>query len=75
MFHIYYIQGLWYVLHFFIVCCVVKVANSLTKELTSQFPTSYLMDVMGVMYPQYWLQVDVDFFSKALHVVENTLLL
>jgi len=33
------------------------------------------MDVMGVMYPQYWLQVDVEFFSKALHVVENTLLL
>jgi hypothetical protein len=33
------------------------------------------MVVMGVMYPQYWLQVDADFFSKALHIVENTLLL
>jgi hypothetical protein len=49
---------------FFIACCVVGVTHSLTKKLTNQFPTSYLMDVMGVMYPQYWLQVDVKFFFK-----------
>jgi hypothetical protein len=60
---------------FFIVSCVVGFANSLTKELTSRFPTSYLMDVMGVMYSQCGLQVDVEFFSKALHIVESTLLL
>jgi hypothetical protein len=67
--------GLWYVLCIFIVCCVVGVVDSLTKELTNQFPTSYLMDVMGVIYPQYWLQVDANFFLKALHTIGNTLLL
>jgi len=53
----------------------VGVVDSLTKELTNQFPTSYLMDVMGVIYPQYWLQVDANFFLKALHTIGNTLLL
>jgi hypothetical protein len=41
-----------------------KVVDFLTKKLMNRFPTNYLMDVMGVMYPQHWLQVDVEIFFK-----------
>ncbi len=36
----------------------VVVAKSLTLELTSRFITFHIMDVMGICYPQYWLQGD-----------------
>jgi hypothetical protein len=32
----------------------------LTRELMARFPTSNLMDVMGICYLQYWFQGDVE---------------
>ncbi len=49
--------------------------NACEKELTSCFPTNYLMDVMGIMYSYYWPQIDVEEnFQRTLHDVESTLL-
>jgi hypothetical protein len=36
-------------------CCVylTTTVESFTLELTTRFPTSHFMDVMGICYPQY----------------------
>jgi hypothetical protein len=34
----------------------VGIDNSLIRELISKFLLSYLMNVMGIIYHQYWLQ-------------------
>jgi hypothetical protein len=43
-------------------CCVYMTSaiESFTLELTTRFPTSHLMDVMEIYYPQYWLQGDAE---------------
>ncbi len=49
-------------------------------ELIARFASSHLMDVMGICYPQYWLQGDVkeDFYyhlelNKSYYYVERCL--
>ncbi len=36
------------------------VAKALIEELNNWFPTSYLVDVMGLVYPQYWFQKECE---------------
>jgi hypothetical protein len=50
----YYFFGLLFVFYFAIV------VKTLSRELIARFPTSHLMDAMGICYPQYWLQGDVE---------------
>lgn len=38
--------------------------NTLIKESMSYFPTSYLMDVVGLVYLQYWIQDNANRPSK-----------
>lgn len=38
--------------------------NTLIKESMSYFPTSYLMDVVGLVYIQYWIQDNANRPSK-----------
>jgi hypothetical protein len=38
--------------------------NTLIKESMSNFPTSYLMDVVGLVYLQYWIQDNANCRSK-----------
>jgi hypothetical protein len=40
------------------VVLFVAVAKSMILELTSRFLAFYIMDVMGICYPQYWFQGD-----------------
>jgi hypothetical protein len=43
----------------------------LTCELIARFSTSHLMDAMGICYPQYWLQGDVeDNFNRRLMLIK-----
>jgi len=37
----------------------ITIVEFLTRELTARFPTSQLMYVMGICYPQYWFQGDI----------------
>jgi hypothetical protein len=37
-----------------------KFIGPLTMELIARFLASHLMDVIGICYPQYWLQGDVE---------------
>jgi hypothetical protein len=43
-------------------CCVymTTAVESFTIELTTRFPTSHLMDAIGIYCPQYWLQGDAE---------------
>ncbi len=40
--------------------CPTMVAKALIEELNNWFPTSYLVDVMGLVYPQYWFQKECE---------------
>jgi hypothetical protein len=35
---------------------MAKVAKDLIVGLDAQFPKQAVMDAMGIVYPQYWLQ-------------------
>jgi hypothetical protein len=48
-----------------VVVLVIGAADRLIKELSSRFPASNLMDSLGVVYPQYWLQPNADELFEA----------
>jgi hypothetical protein len=39
---------------------MAEVAKGLIAKLDAQFCKQGVMDAMGIVYPQYWLQVDAD---------------
>jgi hypothetical protein len=42
------------------LCGLASVAKNLTGELEIKFPTQNVMNVFGILYPQYWLQLNYD---------------
>ncbi len=53
------------------VDALVGVAETLIQELETRFPTHGVMDAFGIVYPQYWLQVDCETsFPKHLAVIK-----
>jgi hypothetical protein len=54
------------------VCVLARAANGLIHELDIKFPTHFIMDALGIMYPQYWLQANCDMsFGKHLEVLKG----
>jgi hypothetical protein len=45
---------------FSLLLCGIRIAKTLIQELSNCFFASYLMDAMGVVYPQYLLQLDAE---------------
>jgi hypothetical protein len=43
----------------FVLSWMAKVVEGLIAKLDAQFPKQAIVDVAGIVYPQYWLQVDV----------------
>jgi hypothetical protein len=51
----------------FIYGFVAGVVAQLIQELQRRFPEHIVLDALGIIYPQYWLQPDVEItFSKHL---------
>ena len=51
---------------------VAGTTAQLIQELQRHFPEHAVLDAIGIIYPQYWLQVDVEItFSKHLHTLKN----
>jgi hypothetical protein len=48
----------------------VGATNSLTKELTTSFPTSHFMEAMGIIVLQYLLQLNVENFAQHLALLK-----
>jgi carbamoylphosphate synthase large subunit len=36
---------------------LVGASKNLVKKLETKFPTHGVMDVIGIMYPQYWIDM------------------
>jgi hypothetical protein len=49
------------------LCGLAKVAKIIMKELEIKFPAHGVMYVLGIVYPQYWLQLYYD-ASSANHL-------
>ncbi len=55
------------------MCGLTRVAKSLIRELEIMFLAHGVMDILGIVYPQYWLQLDCDaYFAKHLEVLKIT---
>jgi hypothetical protein len=52
---------------------VVEATKKLILELDVQFLEQSILDVMGIVYPQYWLQIYVEFISSTFGNVERLL--
>ena len=51
---------------------VAGMTTQLIQELQRRFPKHAVLDALGIIYPQYWLQPDVDItFSKHLDTLKN----
>jgi len=51
---------------------LVEAATRLIVELDVRFPKQVVLDAMGVIYPQYWLQVDAKMtFPQHLEVLKG----
>jgi hypothetical protein len=47
------------------------VAQELITQLSNRFPTADLMDALGIIYPQYWLEEDANSnFEKHLKILK-----
>ncbi len=58
------------------VCGLIRVTKILIKELEFGFSTHHVMDVPGIVYPQYWLQLHCDaYFAKHLEVLKIVFLM
>jgi hypothetical protein len=52
---------------------LVRAVETLIQELETRFLTHGVMDVLRIVYPQYWLQVDYETsFLKNLVVIKIT---
>ncbi len=57
-----------------VFCCwVVDATKRLILELDVQFLEQSISDAMGIVCPQYWLQIDVEFISSTFGNVERLL--
>jgi len=45
---------------FSLLLCGIRIAKTLIQELSNCFFASYFIDAMGLVYPQYWLQLDAE---------------
>jgi hypothetical protein len=53
---------------------VARFATSLIHELDTKFPTHAIMDVLGIVYSQYWFHLDANVsFKKHLEVLKVAL--
>jgi hypothetical protein len=44
----------------------------LIQELETRFPTHGVMDILGIVYPLYWLQLDCEAsFPKHLEIIKT----
>ena len=51
---------------------MVGAAAQLIQELQRRFPDHAVLDALGIIYPQYWLQPDAELtFSKHLGTLKN----
>jgi hypothetical protein len=70
-----YLDGLLFIilpLSCFVLCWMAKVAEDLIVGLDAQFPKQAVMDAMGIVYPQYWLQTNANVtFPQHLEVLKN----
>jgi hypothetical protein len=58
-----YLDGLFLIflpLSCFILYWMAEAVKGLIVKLDAQFLEQVVMDAMGIVYPQYWLQVDVN---------------
>ncbi len=54
------------------MCGLTRFAKSLISELEIMFPTHGVMDTLGILYPQYWLQPKCDpSFAKYLEILKT----
>jgi hypothetical protein len=52
--------------------CSTATTEELISQLASHFPASNLMDALGNIYPQYWLEDGADSnFEKHLQVIKT----
>ena len=50
---------------------MIEMAEALIAELKTHFPANYVMDPLGIVFPQYWLQENVDMsFSAHLAILK-----
>jgi hypothetical protein len=51
---------------------MAKAVEDLIVGLDAQFPRQVVMDAMGIVYPQYWLQTNANVtFPQHLEVLKN----
>jgi hypothetical protein len=51
--------------------CLIGVGKKLIQELEIRFPTHGVMDVLGIVYSSYFLQLDSDVsFAKHLEILK-----
>jgi hypothetical protein len=56
-----------------VVVHVSDVAKKLVAELSSRFPSTDLMDALGIIYPQYWLDAETEQnFTRHLSIIKTT---
>ncbi len=54
------------------MCGLTRVAKSLIRELEIMFPAHGVLDIPGIIYPQYWLHLDCDAsFAKHLEILKT----
>jgi hypothetical protein len=52
------------------VDALARATKTLIQELETRFPAHGFMDVLGIVYPKYWLQTDREtYFPKQLSVL------
>jgi hypothetical protein len=58
----------------FYVCTSIGVVQALIDELDLRFPAHHVMDAMGIMFPQYWVQEGADrTFSTYISILKDAL--
>ena len=54
------------------VYCIVDTVEKVLEELDTRFPIVAMLDALGMVYPQYWLQGDCEAnFQKHLMVIKE----
>ena len=54
------------------LCIATRVTQALIDELDLRFPAHHVMDAMGIVFPQYWVQEGVDrTFSTHLSILKD----
>ena len=52
---------------------VVGAAKMLVEELDARFPTHHVMNALGILYPQHWVELSAkEMFDKHLRILMDT---